>query len=240
MTTRRACAAAFTRSESRAFTLIELLVVIAIIAVLAAILFPVFASAREKARQTTCASNLRQIGMAALMYQQDYEYVVPVAYCKTFSDVYANVCANDDYEAPFWLPHPDQSPPGEPFLLEPYLKNRGVLRCPSRKNADGRYCLNGWTPYFVPGETAPQGQPEAAVLNPSGTLLAWEHAITAPRCNSGQLGASSVSGLPFEDKGHWEANHSEGFNALWCDGHVKRMRYGDLRRRFFSIEADPD
>jgi prepilin-type N-terminal cleavage/methylation domain-containing protein/prepilin-type processing-associated H-X9-DG protein len=222
-----------------AFTLIELLVVIAIIALLAALLFPVFASAREKARQTTCASNLRQIGMAALMYQQDYEYVVPVARCTKFSDTYANVCVDDAYEVPFWLPHPDQSPPDEPYLLEPYLKNRGVLRCPSRKNADGRYCLNGWTPFFVPGETSPQGQPEAAVLNPSGTLLAWEHSITAARCNSGQWGASAA-GLPAEDDGHWEANHSEGFNALWCDGHVKRMRYGDLRRRFFSIEADPD
>jgi prepilin-type N-terminal cleavage/methylation domain-containing protein len=59
------------------FTLIELLVVIAIIAILAAILFPVFAQAREKARQTTCVSNLKQIGTAFMMYVQDYDETYP-------------------------------------------------------------------------------------------------------------------------------------------------------------------
>src|SRR2546425_2646692 len=62
----------------RAFTLIELLVVIAIIAILAAILFPVFAQAREKARQATCVSNLKQLGTAAMMYAQDYDETWPM------------------------------------------------------------------------------------------------------------------------------------------------------------------
>ncbi len=63
--------------QRRGFTLIELLVVIAIIAILAAILFPVFAQAREKARQTTCTSNLKQIGTAFMMYVQDYDETYP-------------------------------------------------------------------------------------------------------------------------------------------------------------------
>lgn len=67
------------KSLNRAFTLIELLVVIAIIAILAAILFPVFAQAREKARQTSCVSNFKQAGMACLMYAQDYDECLPTA-----------------------------------------------------------------------------------------------------------------------------------------------------------------
>ena len=67
-------------SRSSGFTLIELLVVIAIIAILAAILFPVFAQAREKARQTSCLSNQKQIGTAALMYVQDYDETFPMAF----------------------------------------------------------------------------------------------------------------------------------------------------------------
>src|SRR5256885_5437199 len=66
-----------TMTFRRAFTLIELLIVIAIIAILAAILFPVFAQAREKARQATCQSNLKQIGSAFAMYVQDYDECFP-------------------------------------------------------------------------------------------------------------------------------------------------------------------
>ncbi|GAB4461972.1 MAG: hypothetical protein OHK0029_28090 [Armatimonadaceae bacterium] len=69
--------AALTRSTRSAFTLIELLVVIAIIAILAAILFPVFAQAREKARQTVCLSNMKQIGLAFMMYAQDHDEMFP-------------------------------------------------------------------------------------------------------------------------------------------------------------------
>src|SRR5437899_1385037 len=92
----------------KGFTLIELLVVIAIIAVIAPILFPVFAQAREKARQATCLSNHKQIGMAFGMYAQDYD--------ETFVPVYV-----------------EEHPPQRlwPGLLQPYLRNSNVYREPS-------------------------------------------------------------------------------------------------------------
>jgi prepilin-type N-terminal cleavage/methylation domain-containing protein len=97
-------------SNKRAFTLIELLVVIAIIAILAAILFPVFAQAREKARQTSCLSNVRQLGLAMMMYSQDYDEL----------SVTCEHDVEDIAELYAWF---------QPLF--PYLKSRDVLRCPS-------------------------------------------------------------------------------------------------------------
>src|SRR5438270_7299810 len=82
---RKGCSSMYRRrAPNRGFTLIELLVVIAIIAILAAILFPVFAQARDKARMTTCLSNLKQIGTGLMMYAEDYDEILPG------SKVYAN------------------------------------------------------------------------------------------------------------------------------------------------------
>ena len=101
--------------KRRGFTLIELLVVIAIIAILAAILFPVFARAREKARQTSCLSNVKQVTLGALMYAQDYDECV-------FGHIQGT--RNTFY------------PPSGLFLnwpqqVYPYIKNEQLLTCPS-------------------------------------------------------------------------------------------------------------
>src|SRR3712207_4026545 len=97
------------RHRQPGFTLIELLVVIAIIAILAAILFPVFAQVREKARSTACLSNLKQIGMATRMYTQDYDDSLVPNYLWTSGSTYQ-----------WWSD-----------LLQPYVKNRDVFVCPS-------------------------------------------------------------------------------------------------------------
>ena len=103
----------------RAFTLIELLVVIAIIAILAAILFPVFAQARAKARQTACLSNMKQIGIGTQMYIQDYDGVIPPALI-----YYAPRLANGNQDT--------SGPPiCWPSLIHPYLKNEDIFVCPS-------------------------------------------------------------------------------------------------------------
>src|SRR5687768_15561281 len=104
------------------FTLIELLVVIAIIAILAAILFPVFAQAREKARQTSCLSNMKQQGLAVMLYAQDYDETVP----------------------PWWVWNRVPTNPkgwGEIYYwyvnLLPYVKSRDMFRCPSANGPSG-------------------------------------------------------------------------------------------------------
>jgi len=103
------------RLNRRGFTLIELLVVIAIIAILAAILFPVFAQAREKARAASCLSNVKQIGLAIMQYQQDYDETYPGA----FKDAPGGARTR-------WSQ-----------LIMPYTKNYGIFRCPSQGGTKG-------------------------------------------------------------------------------------------------------
>jgi prepilin-type N-terminal cleavage/methylation domain-containing protein/prepilin-type processing-associated H-X9-DG protein len=124
------------KGKRSAFTLIELLVVIAIIAILAAILFPVFAQAREKARQASCLSNMKQQGLAIMMYIQDYDEVYPQAY---------------------WYKNNQDSSQGYvqwSGMMQPYIKNAQLFVCPSDPNgglaptytADPTYSTNIVTP----------------------------------------------------------------------------------------------
>ena len=111
----------FTPAKSAAFTLIELLVVIAIIAILAAILFPVFAQAREKARQTSCLSNMKQVMLGGMMYLQDYDEMFHRIRADHLVSKYDNNPSNGATDQAI----------GWENQLEPYLKNRGVFTCPS-------------------------------------------------------------------------------------------------------------
>jgi prepilin-type N-terminal cleavage/methylation domain-containing protein len=118
----------------RAFTLIELLVVIAIIAILAAILFPVFAQAREKARVATCTSNLKNFALAILMYDQDYDECMPIGYKASYL-----IGPLTSQLSGF----PEQ---GVHALVAPYVKNHGVGHCPD----DAGFELTGANPDSPP------------------------------------------------------------------------------------------
>ncbi len=182
-------------TRHRGFTLIELLVVIAIIAILAAILFPVFARAREKARQASCLSNLKQIGTASTMYFGDYDEGLP--------------------------PHRfDWS-----YMVEDgYIKNEQVLQCPSRPvqvNAEGLE-LNkiGYGVYFCDYERTFGGECQdmsyASIEYPAEKWLfmdAERSAVT--RC------WRDCDPQSPNDRGWTAWPHNDGFNAMFYDGHGK-------------------
>jgi len=112
--------------KKRGFTLIELLVVIAIIAILAAILFPVFAKAREKARQTACLSNMKQLALASLMYASDYDETwSPMATSGTDPIQYVDLNHPNCLHQKIWTAYV------VPSLLQPYVRNAGIFACPS-------------------------------------------------------------------------------------------------------------
>ena len=207
----------------RGFTLIELLVVIAIIAILAAILFPVFARAREKARQTSCLSNLKQIGLALNMYAGDYDERLPMMY-------YGHMDSGNYAEYGFNFRE----------LLVPYIQNEQIWLCPSRERTT-RSChhtgydwgrgSDSWL-----GETAGgsyginslvDGQNLANIKDTANTI-----AFTEMNCLSAYPRLISYLG----EYSHEEEPHNDGFNSAFCDGHAKWMNRHETR--FFTPAAD--
>jgi prepilin-type N-terminal cleavage/methylation domain-containing protein/prepilin-type processing-associated H-X9-DG protein len=196
--------------KRRGFTLIELLVVIAIIAVLAAILFPVFAQARERARQTSCASNTRQIGLGILMYAQDFdETLPPVAY---------EDGAGDDHQ---WTE-----------LIQPYLKNRQMFLCPSdAKSKQISYGLSELA--FVDLEDDPADRPLtlAAFQTPTTTVMLGETGTKDDYIEQVPDVFKMVEpsdGLDDDDDARPAPRHFERANLTFMDGHAKPMRLGDF------------
>ncbi len=178
------------------FTLIELLVVIAIIAILAAILFPVFARAREKARQTSCLSNVKQLVLSINMYTQDYDECLPMSRHRS---------------------NPTYSWAGWNTLVEPYVKNTQVFICPSSDSASVSYGCPCSDTYSTMMYNA--GRALAKVERPSETYLifcgmsGYDHIPI--NCWPGTCGCTP-NYLAFR--------HNEGTNVGFVDGHAKWMK----------------
>jgi prepilin-type N-terminal cleavage/methylation domain-containing protein/prepilin-type processing-associated H-X9-DG protein len=195
------------------FTLIELLVVIAIIAVLAAILFPVFARARAKARQSTCLSNLRQIGLTVDMYSQDYDGLLPYHLLalgggSTFASYFA--------------------------ALEPYLRNRGILTCPERRDIDYSGPTDTSLAYVYNRDL--NGFARDSVSDASAVLLSLD-GVQASCSYSGGDTFRDTDGTIYEDDPNEGtspnriifARHSGGGNGVFLDGHGKWLKAGHVR-----------
>jgi prepilin-type N-terminal cleavage/methylation domain-containing protein/prepilin-type processing-associated H-X9-DG protein len=220
------------------FTLIELLVVIAIIAILAAILFPVFAQAREKARATSCLSNAKQLGLAAVMYAQDYDEVIVPAWL---------IYNWNPLDEPLW-----------PRLLQPYIKNTQLFTCPSnaprtpyRPQPPGWEVLDDLGLY---GIFAGYGRNAclhnhmatlAQIVEPANSILfceavflpgdqnlgyylSWWHGYEAtgdPLCPGDAVDWGSEAnrsyGCNCAEPASW---HNEGANVTFHDGHAKWFR----------------
>ncbi len=189
------------------FTLIELLVVIAIIAILAAILFPVFARAREKARQTSCLSNMKQLTLGMLMYVQDYDETVPG--WKVSGDC-------NDNQVYQWQ-----------HVVLPYVKNYQVFICPSSQwnfnAACGHYsavarAMNLGTSYGMNDCTEGGGGstqlPLAQIIRPAELIFLGEGPSPWRPVDMG-VGAGTPCNKNYPDV------HNDGLNVGYFDGHAK-------------------
>jgi prepilin-type N-terminal cleavage/methylation domain-containing protein/prepilin-type processing-associated H-X9-DG protein len=208
--------------RKRGFTLIELLVVIAIIAILAAILFPVFAKAREKARQSSCLSNVKQIALGLLQYTQDYDERFPLHNVGYLSTVYG-----------------DTPTPGAPDLnwrtsaplayqytwvtcVYPYLKNSQILRCPSASTTTCLGCDYGMPNYGVDSNTTTTvamfvgggvGPSMGSFTRPAETLMLADKYAGNPQYLHMMSGGVTYYAT--------SNRHNEGANAAFVDGHSK-------------------
>jgi len=253
------------KGRQHGFTLIELLVVIAIIAILAAILFPVFAQAREKARAASCLSNTKQIGLALQMYVQDYD---------------EHVCFNNDGN---WYQYPPNS--GNWYintwmsLLEPYIKNYAIWVCPSASVNTGLYAgydyspSSPWTsgpligsiqaaytlnnyydydPRYGELFQSPTPASIAAIEAPAGLVFcadggqsprtAWdpEQIVTqwAGLAVDNTGGAPYVYAVGQYSQGALYGRHNRGMNNVFFDSHAKFLQVNTLVTSRFDAGAN--
>jgi prepilin-type N-terminal cleavage/methylation domain-containing protein/prepilin-type processing-associated H-X9-DG protein len=236
--------------NGRGFTLIELLVVIAIIAILAAILFPVFAQAREKARMTGCLSNMKQLGTGLMMYVQDYDQTYPRIRFREYDYVWRNA-------------------------VMPYVKNMGVFACPSnpeskrcppdpnRKSDPNGLCAEGWasdpsrsmpisyamnscaTSWYP--ATDPNGRPEkvapltdAKIPRPAETIIVAENTWGTADIHM-EWTWSICNGVHTHMSTRAPGGRS---NFIFFDGHAKSLKWAQtvlpVNENMWELQPNPD
>jgi prepilin-type N-terminal cleavage/methylation domain-containing protein/prepilin-type processing-associated H-X9-DG protein len=191
-----------------AFTLIELLVVIAIIAILAAILFPVFARARENARRASCQSNLKQIGLGIMQYTQDYDERMPGSTANNGGDSYHSLS----------------------YYVNPYVKSTQIFKCPSDTTSNVYsygynyvyLALNGISNAVAIAKIQTPAETVELVDNLAGSTADYVYSARYWRSNGG---ATTYGNSPSTTNaylhGDVDDRHLDTVNTLWCDGHVK-------------------
>jgi len=207
--------------QRRGFTLIELLVVIAIIAILAAILFPVFARAREKARQTSCLSNMKQLQLGVIMYKGDYDEMNMYAGLATANPATPTGPYTGSGTNRYWWFD----------MITPYIKNTQIIRCPSDSGVTS--CCGFPNRSYQPN-TAMAGQADANVADPAGTLNLVESKLNYQAA--------------YSDPGSYvnQKFHNEGWNVSFVDGHAKWLKgaprpgqtYFEIQPGYFTLAAD--
>lgn len=229
----------------KGFTLIELLVVIAIIAILAAILFPVFAQAKEAAKSTACLSNGRQIGLSFLMYASDWDDALPFGSFPVRTNSWVELC-------------------------QPYIKGRGLFRCPSdgSQNWDkplpgqpaprlSSYFLNAWMMAALPPLSPSPYNNMSAVSRPADVIFVAESSDNQfqDHFNPRFWGNPPEVVDPFMQQMSWDSalgqpknvavkRHRGGMNAVFIDGHSKHGRWSrwwwqDLPNGVWQGNFDP-
>jgi prepilin-type N-terminal cleavage/methylation domain-containing protein/prepilin-type processing-associated H-X9-DG protein len=212
--------------RGQGFTLIELLVVIAIIAILASILFPVFARARENARRSSCMSNLKQVGLGLMQYVQDYDEKTPVQFGSTATAYnvfnYADEGANANWIA----------------STQPYIKSWRVFRCPSVKDSGGPFG-NHDSAYMANGVV--MARSIAVIPEVSEIIWAQEDQLA--------YGVSTLRPIPANNSfgqgdyttylvSTYSLNHFDGGNLLFCDGHVKWRKQSSIKATEFGLNSN--